>query len=74
MIISPLEDLVFLLAIILREIARTVNTDAAVRFICLCNGDSLFITEDPQSSDSLPIEDSQWAQDVSPNRFYSFTN
>ncbi|KAL5314236.1 hypothetical protein ACEPPN_018661 [Leptodophora sp. 'Broadleaf-Isolate-01'] len=45
----------------------TVNLD---RFICLCNGDSLFITEDPQSSDSLPIEDSQWAQDIVPDTTY----
>ncbi|KAH7304841.1 hypothetical protein BKA65DRAFT_602133 [Rhexocercosporidium sp. MPI-PUGE-AT-0058] len=43
---------------------------SSARFICLCNGDSLCTTEDPQSSDSLPIEDTQWAQDIVPDTTY----
>jgi hypothetical protein len=33
-------------------------------FINMCSGDALFATEDPQPSDLLPIDDRNWAEDV----------
>ena len=32
------------------------------RFIGLCHGDALFVTEDPERSDSLPIQDLLWSE------------
>ena len=32
------------------------------RFICLCNGDALFVTDDPERIDPLPIEDLLWSE------------
>jgi hypothetical protein len=36
------------------------------RFISLCNGDALLLTDDPQRSDPLPIEDLVWSEGSSP--------
>ncbi|KAK1758899.1 hypothetical protein QBC47DRAFT_336407 [Echria macrotheca] len=36
------------------------------RFIGLCNGDSLFVTEDPERMDPLPIEDLLWSETSTP--------
>jgi hypothetical protein len=35
------------------------------RFIDLCNGDALFVTEDPARTDPLPIEDLLWSESLS---------
>ncbi|KAF1990128.1 hypothetical protein K402DRAFT_418204 [Aulographum hederae CBS 113979] len=32
------------------------------RFIGLCNGDALFVTDDPERTDPLPIEDLLWSE------------
>ena len=40
-----------------------VNMD---RFISLCNGDARFVTDDPETSDPLPIEDLLWSENLSP--------
>lgn len=32
------------------------------RFINLCNGDALFVTDDPARTDPLPIEDLMWSE------------
>ena len=41
------------------------------RFVNLCNGDSMSTTEDPQSTDQLPIDDGMWARNVIlPNHYF----
>lgn len=35
------------------------------RFINLCTGDAFFATEDPRPNDLLPVNDDEWAKDVS---------
>jgi hypothetical protein len=36
------------------------------RFINLCNGDALFVTDDPKRTDPLPIEDLLWSESPIP--------
>jgi hypothetical protein len=36
------------------------------RFIGLCNGDALFVTDDPEWTDPLPIEDLFWSEGSDP--------
>jgi hypothetical protein len=40
-----------------------VNMD---RFISLCNGDALFMTDDPERNDPLPVEDLIWSEGLVP--------
>ncbi len=37
------------------------------RFVNLCTGDNIFVTEDPRPNDSLPMDDETWERDVSVN-------
>lgn len=41
-----------------------INLD---RFVNMCNGDALFTSEDPESTDPLPIEDLLWVEQMNPD-------
>lgn len=35
------------------------------RYVNLCTGDALYASEDPRPNDLLPVNDDEWAKDVS---------